>query len=167
MTGLPLGWQPSFSQRTKGTSPPKINPRTRLLDFSQITIRLRCSCRKRLIKPDCTTWATSALTHSGNELPGQRPRQMILAAALTLSFLAILGLIQLAHLFLFWLTPPASPRAADNIVDIQHAAGDLGSAVISQAKSGFGEFGQKCGFRIEVAAFCPDRRTFGCCARHC
>ena len=92
---------------------------------------------------------------------------MILAAALTLSFLAILGLIQLAHLFLFWLTPPASPRAADNIVDIQDAAGDLGSAVISQAKSGFGEFGQKCGFPIEVAAFCPDRRTFGCCARHC
>ena len=47
---------------------------------------------------------------------------MILAAALTLSFLAILGLIQLAHLFLFWLTPPASPRAADNIVDIQHGS---------------------------------------------
>ena len=78
---------------------------------------------------------------------------MILAAALTLAFLAILCLIPLAHFLLFLLAPPASARAADKFAEIQRTAGELWSAVISQAKSGFAEFGQQCSFRIEVAAF--------------
>ena len=153
MTGRPSGWQASFSQPTHGKSPPKINHRTRLLDFSQITIRLDFRFSKGLSKSICTTWASHALTRSGNESVGQGALLMILAAALALLYLAILCLILVGNAILVWLEIRRSLGPAVTIGEIERAAGETGSAVISVAEAALNEIGGRNGFRFEVTTY--------------